>query len=178
MKTTAINHPAMAALDLDETIHFYQDILGMEMVLRQPNLDDPNSTHLFFHVGNDNFLAFFAPNEKGAWGRSAPRGALMHIAMDVDKDSFSEALTRLKEAGIDYTGPIDRGYERSIYFRDPNGILLEFLTWITPLPQGVTQAEVLARAQRIREAEGAYNIEDRHIRKALTEMGHHDYAPT
>ena len=175
MKTKAINHPALLARDLDETIHFYKDVLGMELVLRQPNLDDPNSTHLFFHVGNDNFLAFFAPNHKGAWGNQFPSGSLMHIAMDVDADSFDQALSRLKENDIDYTGPVDRGYERSIYFQDPNAITLELLTWITPLPEGATQAEVLTRAQRIRETEKAYNIEDLHIRKALVEMGYSEY---
>jgi len=176
MKTLALNHPALMALDLDNTVHFYCDILGMELVLRQPNLDDPTSTHLFFHVGNDNFLAFFAPNQKGAWGSASSRGQLMHIALDVDAESFDEAMKQLEEEGIQYSGPIDRGYERSIYFRDPNGIMIELLTWITPLPQGVSQAEVIKRAQRLREEEGAHHIEDKHIRQALVELGHKEYA--
>ncbi len=53
----------------------------------------------------------------------------------------------------------------------PNGIKVELLTWKTPLPVGADEAEVIARAQIIPENDGAYNIEDEHVRKAMAEIG-------
>lgn len=78
-----------------------------------------------------------------------------------------ETLNKYK---IEFKGPVDRGYERSLYFHDPNGIKLELMTWKTPLPVGSNEAEVIARAQKIRENDGAYNIEDEHVRKAMAEL--------
>ena len=45
------------------------------------------------------------------------------------------------------------------------------LTWITPLPEGADEADVIAKAQKLREDEGAYAIEDRHVRSAMAELG-------
>lgn len=58
-----------------------------------------------------------------------------------------------------------------MYFYDPNGIKLELMTWKTPLPAGADEVEVIARAQIIREKEKAYNIEDKHIRQSMTDLG-------
>ena len=61
VKTLRISHPALFGTKLDETIRFYTEILDMEIVLRQPNLDDDSMEHLFFHVGSDNFIAAARP---------------------------------------------------------------------------------------------------------------------
>jgi hypothetical protein len=67
-------------------------------------------------------------------------------------------------------GPIDRAYERSIYFKDPNGVTAEFLAWITPPPPGMSQAAIFNRAQAIREQRGAEFIEDEDIRAAIGQL--------
>ena len=54
MHTLRISHPAFQGAHATETIDFYTRVLGMELVLRQPNLDYEPEEHLFFHVGNDN----------------------------------------------------------------------------------------------------------------------------
>src|SRR5690606_11910734 len=54
VKTARISHPAFSGTKRDETVHFYRDILGMELVLLQDNLDVPEEDHFFFHVGEDN----------------------------------------------------------------------------------------------------------------------------
>lgn len=173
IKTNGINHPALFGRNLDETIQFYTEVLGMRLVLRQPNLDEPRMTHLFFSAGNGSFIAFFVPNEdsglklsKGSEGV----GSMQHLAMNL-VGPIEEAMKTLDKYKIKFDGPIDRGYERSLYFRDPNGIKVELLTWKTPLPVGADEAEVIARAQIIRENEGAYNIEDEHVRKAMADLG-------
>ncbi len=74
---------------------------------------------------------------------------------------------RLAELRIENTGPIDRGFMNSIYFRDPNGQLLELACFKFAPPQGCTVADVLRTAHELRVREGAYAIEDRHLADAI-----------
>jgi len=173
IKTKGINHPAIFGRNLDETIQFYTEVLGMRLVLRQPNLDEHRMTHLFFSAGNGAFIAFFIPNEgsglklrKGSEGI----GSMQHLALNLDV-TIEEAMETLNKYKIEFSGPIDRGYERSLYFHDPNGIMVELMTWKTPLPVDADEANVIAKAQNIRENEGAYNIEDKHVRQSMIELG-------
>lgn len=85
--------------------------------------------------------------------------------------TIEEAMETLNKYKIKFSGPIDRGYERSLYFNDPNEIKIELMSWITPLPVGADEADIISRAQIIRENEGAYNIEDKHVRQAMIELG-------
>jgi catechol 2,3-dioxygenase-like lactoylglutathione lyase family enzyme len=174
VKTLRISHPALFGTKLDETIRFYTEILGMEIVLRQPNLDDASMEHLFFHVGSDNFIAYFLTKEDRAGVRYAPArpgiGGMNHLAIDVDAASFAEALERLRVDGIDVRGPIDRGYERSIYFKDPNGVRIELLVWLTPPPSDLSQADIIRRAQELRIGRGAAYVEDRDVQAAIHEL--------
>lgn len=174
VSTQRISHPALCGVKSGDTIRFYTEILGMELVLRQDNLDYPSEEHLFFHVGNDTFIAYFVPKDETDIAHYTPAvpgsGGMDHLALDVDTISFDEARRRLTEAGVSFEGPIDRGYERSIYFKDPNNITIELLVWITPPPAGVSQAAIIKRAQRLRELRGAALIEDEDIRAAIAEL--------
>src|SRR5215213_6515420 len=171
--TLRISHPALTGNKNAETIRFYTEVLGMELVLRQPNLDFPKEEHLFFHVGNDNFIAYFVPVDEADHQLEPCRtgcGGMDHLALDVDTAAQAEAMRRLRAAGVAFEGPVDRGYERSIYFKDPNGVTVELLTWITQPPAGLPQAAIIKRAQAIREARGAGFIEDRDVRQAIEEL--------
>jgi catechol 2,3-dioxygenase-like lactoylglutathione lyase family enzyme len=171
--TLRISHPALTGNRNADTIRFYTEILGMELVLRQPNLDFPAEEHLFFHVGNDNFIAYFVPKDESQHQLELSRtgcGGMDHLALDVDAEAMTEVMRRLTAEGVPFEGPVDRGYERSIYFKDPNGVTVELLTWITPPPADIPQAAVIKRAQAIREARGAAFIEDQDVRRAIEEM--------
>lgn len=172
--TTRISHPGLTGTRREETISFYTDVLGMEIVLRQPNLDFPAEEHLFFHAGNDTFIAYFLPIDGADLSVYADarkgNGGMDHLAFDVDAEAFVQAIARLRAANVAFDGPLDRGYERSIYFSDPNGVTVELLTWITPPPAGVPLAPIIAQAQRLREARGAAFIEDADIRAAIAEL--------
>ena len=173
MKTLRISHPAFSGAKNAETIRFYTELLGMELVLRQPNLDYPSEEHLFVHVGNDNFIAYFVPKDEAAAHYEQAKsgsGWMDHLAIDVDASTLTEARERLVAAGVEVEGPVDRGYERSIYFKDPNGVTVEFLAWITPPPLGMSQAAIIKRAQAIREERGAEFIEDEDIRAAIAQL--------
>src|SRR5229473_7546200 len=175
MRTLRISHPAFFGIHTQATIRFYTAILGMRIVLRQPNLDDASMEHVFFHVGEDNFIAYFLPYDEAAaadkYQRMKPGyGVMNHLALDVDLASFDEALERLKAGDVEIKGPTDRGYERSIYFRDPNGVRIELLVWLTPPPDGLAQAEIIERAQQLRQARGAAFVEERDVRQAIDEL--------
>jgi glyoxylase I family protein len=171
VSTIRISHPAFQGANAAETLHFYTEVLGMELVLRQDNLDYPPEEHLFFHVGNDNFIAYFVPKpetDKSTYETArSGSGHMDHLAIDIDANALAGACERLRANGVEFEGPIDRGYERSIYFKDPNGVTLELLAWITPPPAGMSQARVIATAQRLREERGAAFIEDEDVRAAI-----------
>ena len=173
MKTQRISHPGISGANTAATIEFYTELLGMELVLRQPNLDYAPEDHLLFHVGDDNFIAYFLPrDEESASYDQAQSGSghMDHLAIDVDRENFDEAVRRLSDAGIEVDGPMERGYERSIYFKDPNDVTIELLTWHTTPPAGLSQAEILKRAQALRKVRGAEIIEDEDVRAAIAEL--------
>jgi catechol 2,3-dioxygenase-like lactoylglutathione lyase family enzyme len=175
MRTLRISHPAFFGIHSAETIRFYSQLLNMRIVLRQPNLDDASMEHVFFHVGEDNFIAYFLPYDEAAaadkYQRMKPGyGVMNHLALDVDAQSFDAARERLQAEGVQVRGPVERGYERSIYFRDPNGVRIELLAWLTPPPPGLPQADIIAEAQRIRRRRGADFVDDRDVRQAIAEL--------
>jgi catechol 2,3-dioxygenase-like lactoylglutathione lyase family enzyme len=169
IKTRGINHPALFGLSYDKTMDFYTRVLGMRLVLEQPNLDDPNSVHLFFETGPGQFIAYFVPKPGSDIEGRVQSGALNHIALNLDGD-LDEAIAALQAEGVPYSGPVDRGYERSVYFRDPNGVVVELLTWITPVPEGVDEGDLILAAQERRLGRGAYAIEDDDVKAAIAEL--------
>ena len=171
MHTLRISHPAFQGAHREETIAFYTQVLGMDLVLRQPNLDYEPEEHLFFSVGNDNFIAYFVPKAGADPASYQPAqsgsGHMDHLALDVELADLPGWQARLREHGVTFEGPVDRGYERSLYFKDPNNVTVELLVWITPPPTGIPQAALIKRAQANREARGAEFIEDEDIRAAI-----------
>jgi catechol 2,3-dioxygenase-like lactoylglutathione lyase family enzyme len=169
IKTRGTNHPALFGLSYEKTVDFYTRVLGMRLVLEQPNLDDPDSVHLFFETGPGQFIAYFVPKPGKEISGRVQTGALNHIALNLDGD-LDAAIAALDAEGVAYSGPIDRGYERSVYFRDPNRVTVELLTWITPVPEGSDEGDLILAAQARRLARGAYAIEDVDVQAAIAEI--------
>ena len=168
IRVHGINHPALLGLRYEETVDFYTRVLGMRLVLEQPNLDDPSSVHLFFEAGPGQFIAYFVPKPGTPVApHMQPRGP-MHLALNL-RGSLQGTMAALEAEGVPYSGPIDRGYERSSYFHDPNGIVLELLTWIHPLPPEADEGDATLAAQARRKARGAYAIEAEDVEAVLEE---------
>lgn len=176
IRTRGINHPALFGLSYQKTIDFYTRVLGMRLVLEQPNLDDPESVHLFFEAGPGQFIAYFVPKPGREVQGRLQTGALNHIALNLE-GSLDDAMAGLKAEGVQFSGPIDRGYERSVYFRDPNGVVVELLTWITPVPYGVDEGDLILAAQGRRLDRGAYAIEDEDVVAVLAALGRETGSP-
>jgi glyoxylase I family protein len=124
--TTAagIHHAALICKDVEETIRFYQDLLGFPLVELVENRDYAGSSHFFFDLGNRNLLGFFDFPGHDHPDFHETIGGVQHIALSVTPEHFAAAKERFDAEGIEYLGP-DRGVEDSLYIRDPNGVGIE-----------------------------------------------------
>lgn len=172
LQTQGVHHITMVGSNREAIIDFYQGVLGMPLVFSQPNLDVPEEEHLYFDTGDGRLITFFVrpsrvndptPNPEGT-------GNLHHIAFTVSRAVYTQVSERLQERGIENTGPIDRGFMDSIYFRDPNGQLLELACYKFTPPEGYRLADVLALAHQLRVEAGDVAIEDHHLADAIAEL--------
>lgn len=133
------SHVGLSTLDLDATRAFYEGVLGFAPVRCDiiEFAEGGRIRHVFFDVGNGEMLAFMEP--KGVPGvpveydTGINRGlgvpeVFYHIAFDADSH---EALVAKRAAllakGVKVSPIVDHeGWVQSIYFKDPNGLLLEY----------------------------------------------------
>lgn len=172
IQTQGVHHITFVGSNREQTIAFYQDVLGMPLVFEQPNLDVPDEVHLYFDAGDGRLITFFVRPTRQNEPTKNPEGIgnLHHLAFTVSRATYDRVAARLASLGIDNTGPIDRGFMNSIYFRDPNGQLLEMACYKFEPPQGFTITDVLRTAHNIRVATGDYAIEDDHLADAIAEL--------
>ena len=157
-----INHLALVCKDMKRTVGFYEGLLGMPLV-KTINLPQDSGQHFFFDAGNGDALAFFwfpdAPdsvpgvthpaNRLGRGSLATAHASMNHVAFDVSADKIDEYKQKLEVAGIEVTPVInhdesehqasrditDSTFVRSIYFTDPDGIMLEFAAWTRELDE-------------------------------------------
>jgi catechol 2,3-dioxygenase-like lactoylglutathione lyase family enzyme len=118
-----LHHFAIVARDVEETVRFYQDVLGFPLTDILENRDYQGSNHFFFDIGNDNLIAFFDFPGLDVGPYAEVMGGLHHIAISVEPEKWAELKTKLEAAGVDYQSESGT----SIYFRDPNGARLELI---------------------------------------------------
>jgi glyoxylase I family protein len=119
-----LHHAALICRDVEETIRFYQELIGFPLVELVENRDYAGSSHFFFDIGNRNLLGFFDFPGHDHPPFSETIGGVQHIAISVTAEQFAAAKSRFDEVGLTYLGP-DRGVEDSLYIRDPNGVGIE-----------------------------------------------------
>jgi glyoxylase I family protein len=122
-----IHHAALICSDVEQTIRFYQDLLGFPLVELVENRDYPGSSHLFFDLGNRTLLGFFDFPGLGLDRAVESIGSVQHLAISAPRDRWEEVQGRLEAAGVEYSGP-DQGIPESMYFKDPDGIQIELLS--------------------------------------------------
>lgn len=133
---TGINHLAMATRDMDGTIRFWRDLLGMRLVA---GLGRPGYRHYFFEVSPHDMMAFFEwPEvdkipEKDHGAPVKGPFAFDHVSFEVQADEdLWELKDKLEAADIWVSEVIDHGFIHSIYTFDPNNIAIEFSA---PVPE-------------------------------------------
>ena len=125
-----INHLAMATRDMDTTIRFWRDLLGMRLVA---GLGRPGYRHYFFEVSDHDMIAFFEwpqveqIEEKDHGVPVKGPFAFDHVSFEVESDEDLRVLMdKLEGADIWVSEIVDHGFIHSIYAFDPNNIAIEF----------------------------------------------------
>lgn len=131
MTITGLHHITLVTTDARRNIDFYTRVLGLRLVKKTVNFDDPGAYHLYF--GNEvgapgSAITFFE------W-KNTPQGApgiggTHHFALCVaDETGLLKWKRRLIDLGVQFlAGPLDRKYFKSIYFNDPDGTIVEIAT--------------------------------------------------
>jgi glyoxalase family protein len=124
-----IHHLTAIARDAQRTVDFYTRLLGLRLIKQTVNFDDPSSYHLFFgdEEHGRGVLTFF--ERKGAVRGRYGIGGTHHLAFETrDRDTLLQWKRWLTASGTPVTGPYNRVYFHSIYFTDPDGLILEIAT--------------------------------------------------
>lgn len=122
-----MNHLAFIAGDLDKTIEFYTQIVGLKLLRVRPLDGDAGSTMVFFDMGKGEFLAFLRLRDVSRAVTSGI-GGVHHFALNVSREQYEGFEKRAKEAGIEYK-TISHEILDSISAMDPNGVEVELSVW-------------------------------------------------
>lgn len=172
LQTQGVHHITITGADRQTSIDFWEGTLGMPFVFDQPNLDDPNEGHLYFDPGDGRLITIFTNENRKADGGRTPTepGCVHHLAFSISQATFAQTVKRLDERGIKHSGPKDRGFMDSIYFKDPLGLLIELASYKFEPPLGCSHADVMIEAHKIRVARGDYNIQEEHLADAIEDL--------
>ena len=172
LQAQGVHHITLVGADRQTSIDFWEGVLGMPFIFEQPNLDTASESHLYFDPGDGRLITIFTNEERKPDPRRTPTepGCVHHIAFNVSRATFMQAVERLKERGIKNSGPKDRGFMDSIYFNDPLGLTIELASYRFEPPHGFTHADVLMEAHKIRVARGDYAIAEIHLADAIEKL--------
>lgn len=148
------NHVAMVCSDMQDTVDFYEGILGFPLV---KTLDMAgHGQHFFFEVTENDGIAFFwfpnvvqapglaaadwlagemSPSAAGGLASKSAIGSMHHLSFNVPVEKLEEYRHRLIAAGVEVSDIVTQGGDdgceaiKAFYFRDPDGVMLEFSAW-------------------------------------------------
>ena len=124
-----LHHNAYRCRDSGETRRFYEDFLGLPLAgsleIRETKTGRPTSVlHTFYRLDDGSYLAFFeAPDMP--FDCKQQHDFDLHIALEVEPPVIDAMLAKGTSLGMETRGPSDHEFVRSIYFRDPNGYVIE-----------------------------------------------------
>lgn len=172
IQTQGLHHITLNGADRQSSIDFWEGVLGMPFIFDQPNLDDPTQGHLYFDPGDGRLVTIFTREDRAPDATPVPEatGSLHHIAFAVSQATFWQIAERLDARGVAHSGPKDRGFMDSIYFRDPLGLRIELASYRFDPPEGCRHADVLLQAHKIRVARGDKAIDRLHLADAIEDL--------
>jgi len=124
-----LHHNAYRCRDSEETRAFYEDFLGLKLAC---TLDieetmtgrKTRTLHTFYEMGDGSYLAFFeAPDRPFEFKDQHDYD--LHIALEVEEKELAQMMAKGSARGIETRGVSNHGFIHSIYFRDPNGYVIE-----------------------------------------------------
>ena len=138
MSHNGFSHLGLSTLDLDKTRDFYENILGFKPVRCDiiKVKEGGQIRHIFFDTGRDQLIAFMeargVPGVPAEYDAGINRGLgvpsmFYHFAFEAGSEAaLEEKREELLAKGIHVTEVVDHDWAKSIYFKDPNGIQLEY----------------------------------------------------
>src|SRR6478672_3711344 len=172
IQSQGVHHITLVGAGRQTSIDFWEGVLGMPFVFEQPNLDNPDESHLYFDPGDGRLITVFTNEERrqDPTRTSTDPGAVHHLAFAISQATFAQTVERLDERGIRHSGVKDRGFMDSIYFTDPLGLLIELASYRFVPPEGCTHAQVLLEAHRLRVDRGDHHIAAIHVADAIEQL--------
>ena len=179
MTHRGFSHIGLSTLDLDKTCAFYEGVLGFKAVVDDTiEIEEGGRLrHIFFDVGHHQLIAFMEPRDvpevPAKFDAGINRGlgvpaAFYHFAFEAGSEAaLAERRDQLRAKGVEITDIVDHGWAKSIYFRDPNGLSLEFCCMMRDL-----RAEDLTGRHSFRVPRAALEL-GRDTSEAITEAKRH-----
>lgn len=147
----SLHHAAYRCRDSEATRAFYEDFLGLPLkdafeITTTQTGRKTGVLHSFYVMADDSCIAFFeAPDQPFEF--RTQHDFDLHIALEVDIDTLQAMFKRGQEAGIETRGISDHGSIHSIYFRDPNGYVVELTARVAGTAQPKDPHAALANWQ-------------------------------
>ena len=127
-KTSGLHHITALASDPQRNAHFYTRVLGLRLIKKTVNFDDPETYHLYFgdtHGHPGTILTFF-PHPLAKQGRHGV-GQAVEISFAIPEQAFGFWINRLHEFGIPFQGPETRFGQKLVRFQDQDGQFIELI---------------------------------------------------
>ncbi len=119
-----VHHVALICSDVEQTVRFFDGLLGFPLIEMFENRDYAGSTHFFFDIGHGNTLAYFDLPGLDLGPYAEVLGGHHHLAISIDRHNWQQIKDRFDADGIDYAH-VDGS---SLYFRGPDGERLELIS--------------------------------------------------
>jgi catechol 2,3-dioxygenase-like lactoylglutathione lyase family enzyme len=146
-----LHHNAYRCRDSEETRKFYEDFLGLPLATsleigETKTGRKTQALHTFYRLDDGSFLAFFEVPDQ-SFEFKTQHDFDLHIALEVDYPVLETMLEKGKRAGIETRGVADHHFIHSIYFRDPNGYVIELTAKLPHHPAATDPGQNEARAK-------------------------------
>ena len=147
MSHKGFSHIGLSTLDMEKTQAFYEGVLGFRVVIDDmiKIAEGGSIRHVFFDIGRDQLLAFMESRGVSGIPKSYDAGinkglglpaSFYHFAFEAGSlDTLAIKRDALRGKGIEVTDMVDHSFAQSIYFRDPNGISLEYCCFTRDLTE-------------------------------------------
>ncbi len=151
MTIRGLHHNAYRCRDSEQTRQFYEDFLGLPLaeafeISETKSGRKTRVLHSFYQMGDGSFLAFFeAPDQPFEFKEQHDFD--LHIALEVDEPTLKRMFDKGKASEIHTRGITDHGFLHSIYFRDPNGYVIELTAKMPGHDKAMDRATNKARAK-------------------------------
>jgi catechol 2,3-dioxygenase-like lactoylglutathione lyase family enzyme len=127
-----LHHNAYRCRDSEQTRAFYEGFLGLPLAgtleIKETKSGRPTNTlHTFYRLDDGSYLAFFEAPDM-AFEFKPQHDYDLHIALEVERPALEAMFAKGKAQGIETRGVSNHGFIDSIYFRDPNGYVIELCT--------------------------------------------------